>query len=179
MYENSVLTGGRPVLDDGLRSCKARNGDAWSRAGDVVETRQVAELDGIRLAPLFPADTDLDPGVRFAAEDDCNADKLAHALLVNGLEWVDVQDLRLEVGRQECACGIVTAIGIRRLGEVVSAKAEELGILGDLVCGQACAGHFNHGADLHGNRDPLALEYLVELFLNQWFEYLDLVCLPQ
>src|SRR5450759_834997 len=175
MYENSVLASGRPVLDDSLRSCKARNGDSRCRAGDVVEARQVAELDGIGVAAVFAADTDFNPGVRLPAKNHTDAHKLAHALLVDALEWVDVQDLRLEVGRQEGSCGIITAIGIRCLGEVVGSEAEEVGVVGDLVCSQAGTGNFDHGTDLDVSPDTLAVEYQIELFLHQRLEYLDLI----
>src|SRR5450756_1257194 len=135
----------------------------------------MAELDGIGVAPVLSADTNFNLGVRLAAKNYSDAHKLAHALLINALEGINVQDLGIKVGGQEGSSSIITAVGKGCLREVIGPEAEKLGVLGDLVCSQAGAGNFDHGADLHSNRDALALEHLVELFLNQRLEYLDLI----
>src|SRR5450756_2841343 len=111
MYENSGLAGSWPVLDDSLRSCKARNGDSRCRAGDVIETRQMAELDGIGVAAVLSTDTDFNPGVRLATKNYSDAHKLAHALLINALEGINVQNLGIKVGGQEGSSSIITAVG--------------------------------------------------------------------
>src|SRR5450830_1744360 len=99
------------VRDDSLRSCKARNRDSRCRAGDVVETRQVAELDGIGVATVLSADTDFNLGVRLAAKNYSDTYKLAHALLINALEGINVQDLGIKVDGQEGSSSIITAVG--------------------------------------------------------------------
>ena len=93
MYEESVLASGWTVLDGSLCSCKACDRNSRRRAGDVVETRQMAELNGIGIATVFSADTDFNLGVRLAAKNYSDAHKFAHALLINALEGIDVQDL--------------------------------------------------------------------------------------
>src|SRR5215204_1369715 len=69
-------------LQRGLRGGEARDGDAEGRAGDVVETRQVAEGDGARLAAVLAADADLETGFHRTAALGADPDELADALAV-------------------------------------------------------------------------------------------------
>ena len=61
----------------------------------------------------------------------------------------------MHVQRDELGLGIVTGEAEGRLGEVVGAKAEEVGVLGDLVGDHAGARQLEHRA--HGNVELDAL----------------------
>src|SRR5664280_3912513 len=67
---------------------------------------------------------------------------------VERLEGVVREDLVLDVLEEEPALSVVTAVAERHLGQVVCAKAEELGVLGDLVRDPAGPRDLDHGAEL-------------------------------
>src|SRR5215204_7474401 len=90
-------------LQRGLRGGEARDGDAEGRAGDVVETGQVAEGDGARLAAVLAADADLEAGLDRAPALRPHLHQLSDALAVQDLERVVGQNLHLDVLRQEPA----------------------------------------------------------------------------
>ena len=56
------------VLDRGLCSCKAGDGNAERAAGDVVEADSVAELNRAGIAAVLAADTEVQLGTRLAAQ---------------------------------------------------------------------------------------------------------------
>ena len=58
---------GVPVLQRRLRRSEARDRDAVGRAGDVIEPQAVAEGDGVRIAAMLAADTELERGTGLAA----------------------------------------------------------------------------------------------------------------
>ena len=57
-----------------------------------------------------------------------------------------MEDALRDVGGEELA-GVVARQAERRLGQVVGAEGEELGVLGDLVGAQRGARQLDHGAD--------------------------------
>ena len=88
-------------------------------------------------------------------------DELANAVAVDGLEWVDGENLDspldawlrqpVNVLEQEFALGVVAAEAKGCLRQVVGAEAEELGDGGNLSGGQSCAWQFNHRAEFVGD----------------------------
>ena len=48
----------------------------------------MAELDGLRIAPMFAADSDLEVGASLPAALNADADHLAHPLLIERLEMI-------------------------------------------------------------------------------------------
>ena len=79
---------------------------------------------------------------------DGHAHQLEHRR-IDGLEGIVLQDLLMHVQRDELSLGVVTRETEGRLGEVVGAKAEEVGMVGDLVSDHAGARQLEHRA--HGN----------------------------
>jgi len=106
----------------------------------------VAELNGDGVAAVLAADAAVHLGTDLLAEGNGHFHKLANAVLVQLGEGVVLVDLAVVVSREELTC-VVTAEAEGHLGEVVGAKAEELGFLGDLVGGEAGSGDLHHGAD--------------------------------
>src|SRR5690606_15493898 len=72
-------------------------------------------------------------------------DEFANAVAINARERILADDVQIVVGGQEAA-NVVTAHAERGLGEVVGAEAEELGLLGDLICTKSSARNLDHGA---------------------------------
>src|SRR5581483_153279 len=137
-------------LDRGLRRGETGHGHAEGRAGDVVETRRVAEGDGGGIAAMLAADADLEAGPRLAAALGAEAHELAHPVPVDGDERVDLEDRPLRVVGEDRR-GIVARQPEAGLGEVVGAEREELGAClagGDLVGLERGARQLDHGADL-------------------------------
>src|SRR6266511_4589686 len=95
---------------------------------------------------MLAADTDLQIRASRAAALGAHLHELADAFLVEYLEWVVLQQLALDIRRQE-APGIVAAQAKRRLRQVVGAEREELGLSGDLVGGEGGARELDHDAD--------------------------------
>ena len=87
-------------------------------------------------------------GVGGAALLDSHAHQLEYCR-IDGLEWVVLQDLLVHVQRDELGLGIVAGEAEGRLGKVVGAKAEEVGVLRDLVSDHAGTRQLEHRA--HGN----------------------------
>ena len=95
---------------------------------------------------MFAADAALEVLARAAALEHRLADELAHAVAVENLERVVLEDALLEVDGQELA-DVVARESERHLRQVVRAEREELGDLGDLVGRDGRARHFDHRAD--------------------------------
>ena len=125
-------------LKRGLRGGQPCGEQPEGRAGDVVESDFVAELDGFRIAAMFAADADLQVGPGVASLGSGHLDEDTDASLVEGGEGVLLEDALLDVGRQEVV-DVVARDAEGGLREVVGAEAEELGFLGDLVGSEAGA----------------------------------------
>ena len=96
---------------------------------------------------MLAADADVQLGVVCTAVLDGIAHQLANAGLIQLGEGIVLENLGIVVSIQELT-GIVTGEAVGHLGQVVGAEAEEVGVLGDLVSGQAGTGNLDHGADL-------------------------------
>src|SRR3712207_8393044 len=106
----------------------------------VVDARVVEELDRVGVAAVLAADAELDVVLGLATEPRAHAQHLAHARLVDRLEWRAVEDLAVDVLREDLALDVVAAEAETRLGEVVRAEREEVGLLGDPVGDEARPG---------------------------------------
>ena len=84
-------------VDLGLRRRQAGDGHAEGRAGDVVQTGPVAEVDGGRIAAVFAADAQLDVGTGLFAQFGGHFYQLAHAVLVQPGERVGLVNLVIVV----------------------------------------------------------------------------------
>ncbi len=93
---------------------------------------------------MLAADAELDLGIDAARPLDGEAHEVADAAYVQRLERVRSEDAVFEVVRQELALGVVAGEAERRLGQVVRAEAEEVGLCCDLVCADACARELDH-----------------------------------
>src|ERR1019366_10762578 len=105
------------------------------RARNVIEAELRAELDGRRFAAVFAADSDLDCRTRLAALFDGHLEQLPNPFAIEHCERDLLQNALREIGRQE-----LVDVGAREteghLREIVSAEAEELRFLGDLIGNQ-------------------------------------------
>ena len=84
-----------------MRRCKTRDRHAERRAGDVVQSGIVAELDRARFAAVLAADAALEFGLYAAALEYGLAHELTHAVLIEYLERVVFQDALFEIDGQE------------------------------------------------------------------------------
>src|SRR5229473_1709777 len=76
---------------------------AIRRAGNIVQADLVAELNRRRIATMFAADSNLQVRARLASLFDGSLHQLAHTFLVDGREWIALQNAALNVSRQELA----------------------------------------------------------------------------
>ena len=134
------------LLEGCVGGRQACDGHAERRAAHVVQARVVAEFDRRRFAAVLAADAALEHRALAAALEYGLANQLSHAVLVEDLERVVLQDALVEVDRQELA-DVVAREAQRHLRQVVGAEREELGDLGNLVGGHGCAGNLDHRAD--------------------------------
>ena len=67
----------------------------------------MTQVDRLGVAAVLAADPDLHLRPRLAAFGDRDRHQPAHAVLVDGLEWVARQDLLLEVPDDEMPFGVV------------------------------------------------------------------------
>ena len=96
---------------------------------------------------MLTANTALQVGTFAAAGLDTQFDELAHALDIDGLERVGIQDLVAEVVAHERS-DIVAAEAEGHLGKVVGTEGEELGGTGHAVGGQGGTRDLDHRTEL-------------------------------
>jgi len=96
---------------------------------------------------VLAADPELDPRLRAPAALDRHAHQLAHALDVEHLERVALEDALLEVVGEELPLRVVAGEAEGRLGEVVRPEREEVRQLCDLVGAHAGPRQFDHRPD--------------------------------
>mmetsp|Transcript_6723 Transcript_6723/g.17216 ORF Transcript_6723/g.17216 Transcript_6723/m.17216 type:complete len:986 (-) Transcript_6723:44-3001(-) len=146
-------------FDGGLRGGEARDGHAEGRAGHVVQALAVEEVHRGGVSAVLPADAHLELGARRPPVLGAHLDELPHALLVQHLEGVVLEDALLEVGGQELG-HVVARVPVRHLGQVVGAEREELRLLRDLRGEQRGAGDLNHGPDAVRHHAALLRKHL-------------------
>ena len=131
-----------------VRPCsrQTRDRDAVRRAGNIVQTDVVAELDGRRIAAVLAADTEVHGRTGRFTHLDRHIHQFAYADRVEAGERVGFVDLVLVVRGQEFA-GVVARESEGHLRQVVRAEAEELRFLRHLVGGERRARDFDHRAD--------------------------------
>ncbi len=130
----------------------------------------MAQGDRGGFAAVFAADADLDRRVGATTVGDGEPHQAADALGVDRGERVGVEHPVGEVAEQEAGFGVVPADRHRRLGQVVGAEAEEVGVFGDLVGGEGGPWDLDHRADRDRQLvdvDALLVAYGGDLGLDQ------------
>lgn len=127
-----------------LDSCLCRRESGYRHpewgAAHVVETYTVAKFHRRRLAAMLSAYTAFEIFAYGASFVYRHLHQLSHAILVEHLEWVHVQNLLFQIRGQE-AGNVVTTIAEGHLRKVVGAKAKVLGFLRYLVGRESGARH--------------------------------------
>src|SRR6185437_5704380 len=136
------------VFDHGLRRREPRNRHAEGRGAHVVHSRAVAKLYALSVAAVLAANSDLQLRTRLAPALDRPLDQHAHAVHVECLERIVLEDRGLglvNINGQKSAC-VVAGKAHGGLGEIVCAKREELGHFSDLVGEKRGTGNLDHRA---------------------------------
>lgn len=138
------------ALERGLRSGKPSDGNPEGRAGNVREARPLEKADRGRIARMLAADAKLDvrPG-RFATGAR-NFDEFANPFFVDRREGIAGKYLLgCIIGKKSSR--VIAGESKAGLGQIVAAKGEKLGRLGNLASAQARARRFDHRANRVGN----------------------------
>ena len=130
---------GSALFDGSLRGGQAGDGYTEGGAGNIVQAHTVAELHRGGIAAVLTTDAQMQVGVSGTAQLGSHLDQTAHALLVQLGKGIVLIDLPIVVGIQELA-RVVTAEAEGHLSQVVGAKGEEVGLLGDFVSGDSARG---------------------------------------
>src|SRR5580658_6038198 len=85
------------AADRRLRRGQPGDGYAIGRAGDVIHSEAVTELDRIGFATMLAADADFQIGPGGAAQLHRHLNQFADAFLVENREWISLEDLQLLV----------------------------------------------------------------------------------
>ena len=123
------------------------DGDPEGRAAHVVAARVGEDGDGLGIAPVLPAHADLERGPCRPAPAHAEPHELPHAVGVDDLEGIVLEEALLQVGRHHPALDVVAAEAEGHLREVVGPEGEEVGHLGDLAGAQRGARCLDHRAD--------------------------------
>ena len=86
-------------------------------------------------------------------------DELTNTLLIENLEWIDIQNLLFKITWEE-ACDVITAVTEGHLGKVVSTKAEVFCLLCNDISCQSSTRNLNHCTNLEWNFNTFLLEEL-------------------
>ena len=133
------------VFDGRLRRRQTSDRHTEGRAGHIVQTDLVAELDRRRVAAVLAADAAMQGRVDTLAQLHSHLHQSANALLIQLRERIVLVDLGVIVGIQELT-SVVTAEAKGHLGQVVGAEAEEVNLFRDLVRRQSSTRDLDHGA---------------------------------
>src|SRR5271163_4173564 len=128
---------GSAVGYDSLRRGQPGDGHSVRGARHVIEARLEEELDRLRISSVLPAHAELEVGLGATAPLDGVVDQLADTVDIDRLEGVALEQAGLEVGRHHPPFDIVAGKAEGHLGEIVGPEAEEVGLLGDLICSQS------------------------------------------
>src|SRR5689334_13291992 len=123
------------------------DGDPERGTGHVVEADLVEEVDRVRVAAVFTADTEFETGVCGPPTFGTDPHQCADTVTVDCLERRNAEDTLLQIGREERGFYIVTGEAPRCLGEIVRAEGEELGRFGNLVGRHGGPRKLDHRAD--------------------------------
>src|ERR1700710_636994 len=105
------------------------------------------EVDRARIPAVLAADTELEIDLRLASEPRAHPHELPDARRVDRLERRTVEDLHLDIAREDLALDVVAAEAERRLREVVGPEREEVGLLSDRVGEETRPRELDHRAD--------------------------------
>src|SRR5439155_5114751 len=106
----------------------------------------MTEFDAVRLATVFATNPKLDVRPGFASQIAGDFHQTSDPLLIDRRERICIDDVEFGVSREETA-RVIPAHSESRLGKIVRAETEELGIAGDLVGHERRARDFDHCPD--------------------------------
>src|SRR4030095_2862186 len=112
----------------------------------VIQTEPVTELDAGRLAAVFAANPQFNVWPGFASQIARDFHQAADAFLIDRRKRIGFDDIELTVSGKK-ASGIVPAHSQCRLGEIVCAETEKLGITRNLIRNKRGARNFDHCPD--------------------------------
>ena len=98
------------------------------------------EADRGGISAMLAADAELEVGPGTATALHGDAHELPDARLVDGRERRAVDDLLLDVARDDPTLDVIAGEADSSLGEVVGAEREEVGVVGDTIGDEAGAG---------------------------------------
>ena len=130
------------------------------------------ELDAFGLAAMLAANADLEVGAGLASTLAADFDHLAHTRLVDADKRIVFIEVVLDIEGQEIA-RIVAGEAIGRLGQVIGAEGEELGIFSDAIRDKTGTGQFHAGAHHVLDLDAQALHDLGGNLVRPFFQQMQ------
>src|SRR3984893_1256719 len=120
----------QPIARTGLCRSEPRGQHAEWRAGNIIHSHRVAELNGRRVAAVLGANSHLKMGASLASAFGSDANQFAHPVAINHREGSLFDDALREIGWQYFV-HVVEREAERGLGEVIGTEAAERSFLGD------------------------------------------------
>ena len=111
----------RLLFNCSLCGSEACDGHTEWRTASVVHANLSAELNRARLTTMLTTDTATEIWTNLTTLLNGELDETTYALLVEYLEWVNLQDLLVEIDRQETG-DVVAAVAERHLCKVVGTE---------------------------------------------------------
>ena len=108
-----------------------------------MQAQIMAELHRGRVSAVLAANAQLDIRASLLTQFHSHLHQAAHAVLVQMGEGIELIDLLVVIGVQELAC-VVPAEAEGHLRQIVGTEGEELGLPGNLVCGEGRSGNLDH-----------------------------------
>ena len=134
------------LFNRSLSSSQTGNRNTIRRAGNIVQTDGIEELNGLRITAVFTADTQMQIRIGCAAFNGSTANQFANAVNIDGSKRISNINAFGSVFVKN-STGIVTAHTQSGLGQVVGTETEERGRLGNFFSHQCSSRQFNHRAD--------------------------------
>ena len=106
------------------------------------------EADRVGISAMLPADAHLEVGPSRPAALHGDAYELPDALSVDRRERRAVDDLLLDVARDDPTLDVIAGEADSGLGEIVGAEREEVGVVGDAIGDKAGARKLDHRPDI-------------------------------
>ncbi len=126
-----------------LCSSQSSDRNTEGRAGNVCQTKLVAELNRGRIAAVLAADTYVELRTCSLTKLDSCLHQLTNADLVELSEGIVLEDLCIIVSVQELT-SVVSGEAVCHLCQVVCTEAEELSFLSDIISCESCTRNLDH-----------------------------------
>src|SRR6516164_11524914 len=133
------------------RQCRLRRGkpgDRYSvwRAGHVIQTDRLAKADRRWIATMLATNAEFQPRAGRSSALGGKAHELADPVDIEGHERIALEDPEPLIGPGK-ARSVIARQAKDGLGQIIGAKAEKLGSLGDLASAQRRPRQLDHRAD--------------------------------